>query len=195
MRIACKKSEQGFTLMEAIVATFIFALVVSSILGIYNYTLKINRRANAIRTASEDVRFLSEFLSKEIRNGKLNYGPTYTSPCGPLSASGNSLSITNVDGDSECFYLGDANGSMNNIGPFLWLIKDSYSKQALNVPGVKINSLIFNVSPTCNPYYSGSCSKTQPVVTMIGSLQVNPDSQDNIIVPLETSVSILQYGP
>lgn len=181
--------------MEEIVATFIFALAVTAILGIYNYTLKINRRSSALSVSAQDVRFISESLGKEIRNSFLNYGPSYISPCGPLSSSSNSLAIFNVDGTSECFYLGDANGAINNSGPYLWLLKGSNPKQPLNPAGVKISSFTFNVTPTCNPYAPSPCAKTQPMVTMIGTIQVNPDSRDNIAVPFETSISLSQYGP
>ncbi len=192
MRI--KKTELGFTLMEEIVATFLFVLVVSAVVGLYMSSLKLNRKTDTIRTAAEDSRFLSEFLSKEIRNSTLDYNGPYTSPCGSPSASSNSLEITNVDGDAECFYLGDAAGNISGSGPYLWLIKNNYAKQPLDIPGISVNSFVFNINPACDPYNNKSCSQVQPVVTMIGSIEYS-NGQNSIIMPFETSISMLQYGP
>jgi prepilin-type N-terminal cleavage/methylation domain-containing protein len=141
-----KKAQQGFTLMEIMVATVIFAVVTVSLLSLFNYVLKINRRGEALRQATQDSRDFVEFLVKEIRNGQIDYyvnnGLTYGSyinsdspqaPCRPpmnppgrsVAASdlptyaqqSNWLGIINTDNVQECFYLGDQNGNyVNAIG-------------------------------------------------------------------------------
>lgn len=78
-----KKFLTGFTLMEIIVSTTIFAFVVTALLSMFNYTLKINRRSEALRQATQGMRNFVEYLVKEIRNGEIDYGiingSTYTS--------------------------------------------------------------------------------------------------------------------
>ena len=64
-----KKNSAGFTLMEIVVATTLFAIVFSSLLGLFNYILKINRKSEALRQASQGARDFVEYLVKEIRNG------------------------------------------------------------------------------------------------------------------------------
>jgi prepilin-type N-terminal cleavage/methylation domain-containing protein len=121
--------EAGFTLMEIIVATTIFAIVTVALLGLFNYVLKINRRSQALAQASEGMRNFVEFLAKEIQNGQIDYYvangsslvPAFsvTSPCGPPASLGsntyympdNKLGIINTDNLQECFYYGKANGS------------------------------------------------------------------------------------
>jgi len=124
---------KGFTLMEIVVATTIFAIVFSSLLAMFNYVLKINRRSEALRQASQGARDFVEFLVKEIRNGKVDYyisnGSVYTSgvgtsPCQPVGGSAgsnianpttpstyslqdNKLGIINTDSVQECFYYGN----------------------------------------------------------------------------------------
>ncbi len=59
--------------MEIIVATMIFAVVVSALMTMFNYVLKINRRTEALRQASQGMRDLMETIVKEVRNGQIDY--------------------------------------------------------------------------------------------------------------------------
>ncbi|MCL5774789.1 MAG: hypothetical protein M1333_01090 [Patescibacteria group bacterium] len=64
----------GFTLMEIVVSTTIFAFVSVAMMAMFNYTLKINRRSEALRQATQGMRNFVEYLVKEIRNGEIDYG-------------------------------------------------------------------------------------------------------------------------
>lgn len=123
------ESQKGFTLMEIMVSTTIFAIVAVAMLSLFNYVLKINRKTEALRQASQGMRNFVEFLVKEIRNGQIDYyvanGQTYTagisgSPCAPPGAVGsavtgaktyafkeNKLGIINTENTQLCFYLAD----------------------------------------------------------------------------------------
>ena len=127
--IRIKSKQSGFTLMEIIVATTIFAVVTVALLGLFNYVLRINRRSQALAQASEGMRNFVEFLVKEIQNGQIDYyvsggSPvgrfSVSSPCGPpsggvgsntYSGSDNKLGIINTDNLQECFYYGKDDGS------------------------------------------------------------------------------------
>ncbi len=189
-----KFKQQGFTLIEALVATFLFAIVISSVIGIYLTTLRINRRANAIRTASENARFLTELISKEVRNGKIDYNDS----CNGLSfGSGtspyNQLQVINVDNDKVCFYQN---------GTDLY-----YTKNSLPAGGTKINDTntsILNfkvfVTPDFNPYCQDypTCSiipgsAVEPRITIVGTVRSNADPQNIIDLPFQTSISIPAY--
>lgn len=129
-------AEKGFTLVEIMVATVIFAVVTVALLSLFNYVLKINRRGEALRQASQNARNFVEFLVKEVRNGQIDYyinsGLTYGSyinndspqaPCRPPGTPGtgvtgqptyaqksNWLGIINTDNVQECFYYAKADG-------------------------------------------------------------------------------------
>ena len=138
---------RGFTLVEIMVASTIFVIVAASMLSLFNYVLKINRRSEALRQASQDMRNFVEFLVKEIRNGQIDYYITNGSysakinsdnnvPCGPSGTPGvlvsnptlntyavqeNKLGLINSDGIQECFFFADNNGTyipLTNATPF-----------------------------------------------------------------------------
>jgi len=166
------QKQKGFTLIEAIVATALFAFAMVSIINVYLSTVRINRRTELISTASQNVRYISEYLSKEIRNGLINYTGPASSPCTlpPFSSPSNTFSMINLD---------------------LWLIKNSFSAVKVNTSDVQITSLNFYVQPTSDPYLSSL--KTQPRVSVIGSLKAISGPQDNVTMPIETSISLPLY--
>jgi len=182
------RGQKGFTLVEAVVATALFAVVTSSIMGVYLYTIKINRRTDAIRAATENARFISEFLSKEIRNGQIDYGLSgaVPAPCGVLPISGSQLAVLNIDGDHECFYLSGSNILVaKSAGGSL------LNPVQLNDSRVKVLNLNFSVAPLCNPYLSGA--QTSPQVTINAQVQSTTSNQDIITIPIQTTISIPKY--
>lgn len=201
-KAALKSKSRGFTLIEAVVATFLFSVTMGSIVGIYTATVQLNKKTDSIRKASENARFISELLAKEIRNGQIDYfGPT-SAICGSSSYSTNpntKLAILNVDGEHKCFYLGDNNGAENASGPNLWVVKNNFSATRINDQGTSITAFKVYVQPTTNPYCNNppSCSQagssTQPKVTLIGTVTYNADPKNITTLPFQLSVSIPTY--
>lgn len=184
-------NQDGFTLIEAIVATFLFATVVTSILSVYMSTIKVNRKTNVIRSASENARFIEESMSKEIQNGQIDYyNPV--SPCSTtLTSPSTTLGIVNVNGDHLCFYLGDNSGFSSSSGTNLWLIKNNLSAVRVNSSNVSVTNLNFYISPTFNPYTAGS--HYQPRVTIVANITSSSGSQDSVTIPIQTTISIPVY--
>ncbi len=135
--------QTGFTLMEIMVSTTIFAIVAVALLSLFNHVLKINRKTEALRQASQGMRNFVELLVKEIRNGQIDYyvanGQTWSAgiagaPCGPKGTVGanvtsalsstynykeNKLGLINTENIQECFYLADDLGVYAGAGKFL----------------------------------------------------------------------------
>jgi type II secretory pathway pseudopilin PulG len=171
------KNGAGFTLMEIVVATTIFALVGTAMMGLFNYTLKINRRTEALRQATQGMRTFVEGLVKQVRNGQVYYGldnsfspPTpavdNSTVCGAGAAYNryyqdkeNRLRITDTDGADVCFYLANSLGAYVNAGNFsgsqLIMEKNvgsGYVKQVLSPSNFYVDNLVFFVRPVCDPY-------------------------------------------
>ena len=168
------QSERGFTLVEIVVATTIFAIVATAMMALFNYTLKINRRAEALRQATQGIRNFTEYIVKIVRNGQIDYGiekdlsglNSAVGPCTPPSALGqttysskeNRLGLYSEDGSERlCLYLGNAAGTYVGSGIYngktLVLQKDASFNQILNPPYFEIENLMFLIRPREDPYY------------------------------------------
>lgn len=209
------ESHSGFTLMEVMVSVTIFAAVVTLLLGLFNYTLRIYRRIEAQRQVSQSVRTTMEFLVKEIRNGQVDYnisnGLTLNtqvdSHC-PVPASvandtystttTNYIGITNVDGERECIYwVHDSDPTKQNdaTNNNIYIKKDNVTAVSqLNPSNVKLRELRFYVSPLHDPYAtSPSLAEQEPVVTIVALVSVTLSSGEVRTVPYQTSVSTYAY--
>lgn len=189
-----QESNRGFTLIEVIVATTIFAIVVAAMMALFNYTLKINRKAEALRQAAQGIRNFTEYVVKAVRNGQIDYAVDHTtffvqnpvSPCPkPQLSAGqphngsdtyvqkeNRLGLITPENERWCLFLGDAAGNWvpsGFVGETLVLQKESGFKQILNPPYYKVENLMFLIRPLEDPYYTGAGGliRTQPFVTII----------------------------
>lgn len=205
--------------MEIIVATTIFVIVFMALLSLFNYTLKINRRAEALRQASQGARDFVEFLVKEIRNGQIDYGfvdpqatvsssapypcPTNLAPGVPsYSSQENKLGIINLDGVEECFYYGKPDLSYT-AGVFssstgatdLILAKGSLTPQIINPPNFRVDNLMFLIRPVLDPYSnaSGSFPKVAPLVSIIIKFVTQLPTGEQVPINYQTSVTPNQY--
>src|SRR6185295_11973130 len=134
------RNKHGFTLIEAVVATAVFAFVISSILGVYISTLQLDRKTRAERAVINNGSFIMQFLAKEVRNGSINYA----SYAGPIATPAPDLYVVNQGNELERFYLSGTN---------IMLSKPSVSATPsnLNADDVKVTNLKFLISPASDP--------------------------------------------
>ena len=95
------RSSKGFSLIEVLVATFIFVIVLFSAMIIFSDTLKITGKAEQYEKAQESMYYPIELVSREIREAKgfeLNN----------LIECPNGIIITKADSDlgtKSCYFL------------------------------------------------------------------------------------------
>lgn len=188
------KNQSGFTLIEIIVSTAIFVVVVSSILTLFNFTLQINRRVQTLREIVQGTRTFTETLTREIRNGRIDYNSS-APECNPnlyLQDKNQALAILTRSGDKLCFYL-------DNNGTF-YLKKETsagvYNEAVFDSTRFKINKNTFRfyVNPTTNPNpTSGTNPAIQPFVTIVAQFELTsfsnvPTSTINYQTTISTDV-------
>lgn len=92
LRITNNK-ENGLTMIELIVAIGIFSLVVGMTVSIFVLALSSQRRIIALRNATDNIRFTTEAMAREIKTGK------------NFSGGGSSVSFTNAKGEAINYRL------------------------------------------------------------------------------------------
>ncbi|HAG27629.1 TPA: hypothetical protein DCG61_02515 [Patescibacteria group bacterium] len=182
------RSQDGFTLMEIIVATAIFVTVVSSILALFNYVLKINRQFQAVRQVAQGTRNFTEVLSREIRNGRIDYSQPNGTPCAASNyevEKSQSLSIETYTGEVTCLYLDEAG--------IMYLTRSTPDgasiPQTVNPPNFTINPETFRfvVRPDQSPLVNNQ--GVQPFVTILAEFEVFKGMPDEQIIPYQTTIS------
>lgn len=187
-------SQNGFTLVEIIVSTAIFILVVASLLTLFNYTLQINRRVQSLREVVQGTRTFTETITREVRNGRIDYS-SWTNECQAKNyeqAINQSLAILTRTGDKLCFYI-DTDGTF-------YLKKQTptgvYTEAVFDSTRFKINpqNFRFYVRPITDPNpSSGSNPGIQPFVTIVAQFELNgfsniPPSVINYQTTISTDV-------
>lgn len=187
------ENQTGFTLMEIVVATTLFVVTLTLMLSLFNYTLKINRRTEALRQASQGMRNFTEYLTKEIRNGKIDYSGT-VAPCATdydtVTGYTDYLGIVGPSGENVCFKWSAANGGT------LQRYSSNLSVQNINPSNMKITVAKFHVRPLCNPFdtcYSGNYPAIQPFATIVLQFSVTLPSGETRTIPYQTTISTDQY--
>lgn len=189
--MARRKQQTGFTLMEIVVATTIFATSVTLMLTLFNYTLKINRRVQGLRQIAQGTRNFTETLAREIRNGQIDYHSSLAG-CNNdyTSATNSSLGIINQSGDRLCFSISGTNLNLTKSSS-----GTTYQAEAVNPANfrVKTGSMHFVVRPTSDPYttpYPG----VQPFVSVTAVFEVQLSANDPVIsIPYQTTISTDVY--
>lgn len=184
-----RHNERGFTLMEIVVATAIFVTVVSSILVLFNYVLQINRRVQAVRQVAQGARNFTEVLSREIRNGRIDYSSDFNVNCmssNYTQSNNQSLVIVSHDGRRTCLYLDTQSGIL-----YLQRVQGEVTPpEAINPSNFTINPATFRfiVRPTeFNP--PAINHGVQPMVTILAEFEIYKGQRDEQIIPYQTTIS------
>lgn len=188
------KFANGFTLIEVLVSTAIFVTVVSAMLVMFNYTLQINRRVQALREVTQGTRTFAETIAREIRNGRIDYS-TWTTECDArkyTESVNRSLAIISKSGDKLCFYF-DNNSKM--------YLKKRTAAGETTAPifnsdkfSVVYSTFSFIVMPKTNPNEksdpnTGDFPLIQPYVTITAEFSLDDGNSTPTSIKYQTTIS------
>ncbi len=184
-------------MMEVVVATAIFAGTVTLMLNLFNYTLQINRRVQAMRQVAQGTRNFTETIAREIRNGRIDYDvDNMDSNCDPAnysSPNNTSLGLLSYSGEHVCFYL-DANSQQLYISK---ITNNTDARETINPINFKINPATFHfyIRPVTDPNPSSApYPGIQPFVTMVAEFRVQLSGRDPVLdIPYQTTISTDVY--
>jgi type II secretory pathway pseudopilin PulG len=175
--------------VEIIIATAIFTTVVAGILVLFNSVLQINRRVQATRQLAQASRNFTEALSREVRNGRIDYSDDEVNCNTSYDEEGytarRSLAITSYNGEKLCFYVDLSNNMVlkriTNAGTIT---------ENINPDNVDVDYGItsFQVRPTFDPYTIAG-SSIQPMVTVLVHFTVNKGTEFEKTLYYQSSIS------
>ena len=162
-------NKNGFTLVELIVAVFIFSVLVTIASGSFVSALSLQRRALNIKKVEENGRFILELMARELRVAN------------PINTASNDCPSS---GTSTLSFEHPVNGSVqysltaNQVHRLINGVDTMISN-----PDVEISQLVFCISGnTVN-------DNTQPRVTIILGLRSGGSSNAAATIDLQTTVS------
>lgn len=161
----------GFTIIETVVALGVFAIAVVEITATFYAVLRLDEKSRAVRLVEQNARFISEFITREVRNGVLNYS---TAPgaysAGAIPATGSDLRLINSAGEHILINPSGTSLRLTKYG-----IGAGGSDVSTNLSGdkVQISNLIFFITPSQDP----SVSHLHPRVTFTFTVTSNTNSR------------------
>lgn len=165
-----RESDKGFTLVELIVAVGLFTLVMTLASGAYLLMIGINRQAQSIAVGINDLSFVIETMTYNIRTGT-----TYN--CGGVGDCPNGLSsfsFINAKGDSVTYSYNSSNSSIEET-------INSGAPTTLTDPLVKISSLMFYAVGTAK-LSAGDTEQSRVTLIISGAVSSGPGKTENFTV-------------
>ncbi|KPJ73628.1 hypothetical protein AMJ48_00105 [Parcubacteria bacterium DG_74_1] len=165
-KIKLSFSNQGFTLIELFVTSFIVILVITVAIGVFVSSVTGEKEVTRIKTVEDNARYAMETMSREIRTAQ-----EITSPPGVCS---NSLDFFSSTGFPQRYGL-DSQKLMAGIG---------LNSRSLTSSEVNVSELVFCVNDFVG-------EDVQPRVTIAMNIESVSDPSSSI--SLQTTVSIMSY--
>jgi len=167
------KNNQGFSLLEIIVAISLFSVIMLSAVSIFGISLNAQRNAVSAQNVQESLRYSLEAMSKEIRMAEKNDGSCSGLASGEVySASGVELFFKNQSGECVRYYLDSSRLMISRAG----------NSAVITPNDVTVNSLNFSVA-----------NDKQPRVTISINAQLKINSKAVKTIRLQTTVSSRNY--
>lgn len=209
-------NEQGFTLVELLIATFIFGLLVFAVAGIYISFNNSQIRASVEQQLLNDTQYAMDVMVKEIRNssivsfpGNINCVVLETAVAGGVE---DCIILERSDGQSVAFIRHNTPSTGQFTLYYLLLeCNDFYSYcqpidpasptdvgKAIPILSQTINNtnltdLDFKISPQFNPYVSGGPNEQPKVTINMKTAYISDNKVSQVSHVFQTTVSSKIY--
>jgi len=197
---------KGFTLVEILVSLFVFSLLSIAISGIYIAFSKAQANTKSSQELLNDMQYSMEMMTREIRNNEIiEFNPDCSlliynnySSCILLKREDNSIFAFAVQesesGEYSSLYYLDLVYSSYIIPSYYLAGSKSKTKlldEVLN--NADINSLIFKISPSTNPYNNESINQHPRVTIGLKVDYISERETEQVSYFLQTTVSSRIY--
>ncbi len=187
------RESNGFTLIEVLVALFIFSTVAIMAVSLYASAVNLERQGAVHRVVQQNGNFVTEFLGKEIRNGAIDYSG--------YASEGINLSLQPID-RLKLFYRGN-----QDLREEIYLQDDKVfiKRERINEPGVfdvaaltndtvLVDSLYFYVRPTsaCTEAACGGQQRVTMALRIRSNIEEMGTAQP-LSIDLQSTFSVRLY--
>lgn len=164
--------EKGFTIVETLIATTIFSLVVIGVMGIFTQMLVIQRRGSAAQRIQENVQYVLELISREVRVSTLAVGQD--ADCAPTTRSTLTVDYPVGAGTSTIIYSVTPAGVVRR--------QESGAIADISSPEVQFTSFFFCVA-------GSNVGGQQPRVAIVASVKDSKTAVSDIVFHVQTLVT------
>lgn len=206
---------KGFTLVEMLVATSLFSIVILTATDIFIRVQRAQRQAALIEKTQSITRFVMTRMAQEIELGSIDYeyynapdeAPAYTQR-EESAISSRTLALRTAQGERLLFTTRPkghtdfaAPCATDDVAPCLIIATTAPTTQAerMNPFGYTIEKLLFVITPGRDPFIVDSITNdfqanAQPKVTIMLSVRSTvPGVQDPFDLATQTTVSTREY--
>lgn len=196
-----KHENKGFTLVEVLIATFIFATVTAISVGIFASSANTQIVTETQRTVVQDERFFLDQLSRDIRLAQCGFqfcsGPDENS-CGGISEGSYIIIYPSKDQDGKCVNVPSKMYGLNTASKNIEVI-DAGASSFLFSSDYKISNYVINGidQPVFSGYFPSGTSERQPYVTIQFTVEnrVTPAKEaEKINQTIITSITTRAYS-
>ncbi|MBU4360305.1 prepilin-type N-terminal cleavage/methylation domain-containing protein [Patescibacteria group bacterium] len=168
----------GFTLMEVLVATSIFAIISLASLSIYTAILTSGQKTTALTRIQSETQFIMQVLAKKVRTSRVDYNYYETHPINNTTGNNDLVLIDNV-GDEFIFSLDEINSTIK-------VSVNDGAEKIIPSANVNIDDLKFYINPTNNPYSLDAPPSSQPYVTIVMTVSSSKGRQSASLTVQQT---------
>lgn len=181
-----KFNDNGFTLVEVLVALALFSLVISITVGIFVSGSGSQRKIIELYTTQREANYIMETVSRELRMATAICAVNTDSGCAlPRLEMENKetdeLEFKNYNENWTKYCLSDINGNCGNGAGFEYFSRDG---RRISSSDVIIENLKF--------YTSETFDQTQPLITVVLKVKSRGKYGTNVI--LQDSISLRLYN-
>lgn len=179
------KNQGGVTLIELLVALGLFAVITITATQIFNLVVQAQRSTIASQNAQEDLRYIMEVVTKEIRMAQVDHDGVCVSPNRVYEPvfhddHDNSLSFLNSKGQCVSYRMDDGNFEISRVEPSAEPDWHSVTSEETELEELNFRQ-------------TGTVPAEQPLITMRFKVNVGGDTVDVHTLNIQTSISARHY--
>jgi len=191
------KKAPGFTVVELLVVMVLFTFSLLILTQTYLAFIRLSHRTSNSATIQQDMRFVMEYLTRNARNGAIDY------PSPPLAIDA-VTSTLRLKAENQLAWMmkksqpGDMRcGDAPNVACLLVSSDNGTNWAPITSKGVNVETFNIYVRPSLSPFVlqgGGYSSDQQPYVTVQVKMTFNtPIDKEKVSMEAQTTVSSRVY--